>query len=409
MKKFKNISEFEKLVQDKLKNYNSPPPSSVLENFDFSSLKQPKAKISKITELIKSPIQVIKLATLVGVSSTILFFALENRNTDSKNVNDSFALDSNTIFNEPTNSGDIATYNENISPDTSESYKTIKNKIISASNQSLKLENTTEPESQPTTNIGLNKATNETEIAINNRSERLAVSNSKPCIGETITLKSQTKGDWFINNQILSTNNDRIEYKPDSKNPVSIRFENENGEISEVIQVIDIDYQIITEKNTQHTFLFSTSNQDLLFDWYLDDVLVAKNTNTCQLTEKQVGKHVVKTIPKNAPCIKPKSTTFQIKSSGSIKFFNVFTPNGDGTNDKYLVEINNYENYQILIYDQVKNQLVFTSDDPENPWNGSLYNQGENCPPGEYIAKIKYTLNGEKIQTKNIKFTLIRP
>ena len=94
---------------------------------------------------------------------------------------------------------------------------------------------------------------------------------------------------------------------------------------------------------------------------------------------------------------------------GSIKFFNVFTPNGDGTNDKYLVEINNYENYQILIYDQVKNQLVFTSDDPENPWNGSLYNQGENCPPGEYIAKIKYTLNGEKIQTKNIKFTLIRP
>jgi gliding motility-associated-like protein len=183
---------------------------------------------------------------------------------------------------------------------------------------------------------------------------------------------------------------------------------NENCEISEVIQVIDIDYQIITEKNTQHTFLFSTSNQNLLFDWYIDDALIAKNTNKCQLTEKQVGKHVVKTIPKNTPCIKPKSTTFQIKSSGSIKFFNVFTPNGDGTNDKYLVEINNYENYQILIYDQVKNQLVFTSDDPENPWNGSLYNQGENCPPGEYIAKIKYTLNGEKIQTKNIKFTLIR-
>ena len=172
MKKFKNISEFEKLVQDKLKNYNSPPPSSVLENFDFSSLKQPKSNISKITELIKSPIQVIKLATLVGVSSTILFFALENRNADSKNVNDNLAVDSNTIFNEPTNSEDIATYNENISPDISESYKTIKNKIISATNPSLKLENTTEPESQPTTNIKLNKATNKTEIANNNRSER---------------------------------------------------------------------------------------------------------------------------------------------------------------------------------------------------------------------------------------------
>ena len=54
MKRFKNISEFEKVVKDQLENHSSPPPSSIIENFDFSSLKQPSAKTAKIIELIKS-------------------------------------------------------------------------------------------------------------------------------------------------------------------------------------------------------------------------------------------------------------------------------------------------------------------------------------------------------------------
>ena len=53
MKKFKDISEFEKLVKTQLENHSTPPPSKVWDNIDFSSLNQSATKGSKIIELIK--------------------------------------------------------------------------------------------------------------------------------------------------------------------------------------------------------------------------------------------------------------------------------------------------------------------------------------------------------------------
>ena len=405
MKKFKNISEFEKLVKDQLENHSSPPPSSIIENFDFSSLKQSSAKTAKLIELIRNPIQVIKIASIVGASATMLFFALENKNTPTKGIKSSMPEETYTSAVDSTvNLQNTESIKKELT-DIPGEFKIVKNDTTNSLIQPLQPENIPETESPISAKVVEDKSSN----ANNYTPENIVVSNTNPCIGEIITLKSKTKGDWYINNRILSRNTDLIEYKTDSDQPISIVFVNEYGETREVIKGFNNDYQIITKKIDPTTYSFSINNQEILVNWYLDGSLIAENTNKCQLNEKQLGEHIIKTVPINVPCAKESEATFQVKGTGSIKFFNVFTPNGDGTNDEYPVEIRNYETYQILIYDQIKNQVVFRSNNPNNRWNGSVDNQGENCPPGEYLAKINYTLNGEKAQTKNIKFTLIRP
>ena len=405
MKRFKNISEFEKLVKDQLENHSSPPPSSIIEKFDFSSLKQSSAKTSKIIELIKNPIKAIKIASIVGASATMLFFALENENTPTKGIKSSMPEETYTSAVDSTvNLQNTESIKKELT-DIPEEFRIVKNDTTNSLIQPLQPENIPETESPISTKVVEDKSSN----AINYIPENIVVSNANPCIGEVITLKSKTKGDWYINNQILSKNTDQIEYKADSDKPISVGFVTDYGKTHEVIKGFNNDYLIITKKINPTEFSFSINNQEVLVNWYLDGLLIAENSNNCQLKEKQVGEHVIKTVPINVPCAKESKATFQVKGTGSIKFFNVFTPNGDGTNDEYPVEINNYETYQILIYDQIKNQVVFTSNDPNNRWDGSVNNQGDKCPPGEYLAKINYTLNGEKAQTKNIKFTLIRP
>ena len=53
--------------------------------------------------------------------------------------------------------------------------------------------------------------------------------------------------------------------------------------------------------------------------------------------------------------------------------------------------------------------MVYASQNPEEGWNGKLFNMGNECLNGVYAAKIIYTLNGEISRTKNIKITLKRP
>ena len=81
MKKFKNISEFERLLKDQLENHATPPPSSIIENFDLSSIKQSNAKPSKIIELIKKYKVYILAALLI-----VFFFKSCSKSSNIKKL-----------------------------------------------------------------------------------------------------------------------------------------------------------------------------------------------------------------------------------------------------------------------------------------------------------------------------------
>ncbi|TSJ46353.1 gliding motility-associated C-terminal domain-containing protein [Fluviicola chungangensis] len=70
------------------------------------------------------------------------------------------------------------------------------------------------------------------------------------------------------------------------------------------------------------------------------------------------------------------------------KFPNVFTPNGDRSNDIYFVEAENINEFQLVIIDQ-NNREMFRSNTPgeQDGWNGRD-RSGEEAPNGSYAAIV---------------------
>ncbi|MEO0898259.1 MAG: PKD domain-containing protein [Bacteroidota bacterium] len=80
---------------------------------------------------------------------------------------------------------------------------------------------------------------------------------------------------------------------------------------------------------------------------------------------------------------------------------NVFTPNGDGSNDAYQVIYDGKETFQYDIFDRW-GRSIFTSNSSANTWDGMNNNGGE-APEGVYFIVVKV---GERIIKGNI--TLLR-
>lgn len=121
-----------------------------------------------------------------------------------------------------------------------------------------------------------------------------------------------------------------------------------------------------------------------------------------EFTGLSAGKYTIKVRDENLCTV---TTETEIKSSGTLclDIPNVFTPNGDGTNDTWEIKnMNLYPEAQILIYDR-NGRLVASYKGDEDSWNGT-YN-GNPMPLGTYWYFINLYNNSEGIKGY---FTLIR-
>jgi gliding motility-associated-like protein len=66
---------------------------------------------------------------------------------------------------------------------------------------------------------------------------------------------------------------------------------------------------------------------------------------------------------------------------------NVFSPNGDGINDEFLVFGYNISEFYIEIFDRW-GEFIFNSKDISNGWKGTYKNKI--CQDGMYIYKVSY-------------------
>lgn len=90
-----------------------------------------------------------------------------------------------------------------------------------------------------------------------------------------------------------------------------------------------------------------------------------------------------------------------------IKIPNVFTPNNDGSNDNFVIDIEGEDKYDLQIFNRWGNK-VFESKDSKKTWNGKDMNDGGECPAGVYYFIFNYQLRAQDPATATGTVTLIK-
>jgi gliding motility-associated-like protein len=94
-------------------------------------------------------------------------------------------------------------------------------------------------------------------------------------------------------------------------------------------------------------------------------------------------------------CTRDTTITVKVKiPCNNVTVPNVFTPNGDGINDdlKIALDTSNITSYSIIIYDRWGKE-VYSSTNPEEPWNGKISNTQALVPDGVYYYIINLNCN----------------
>lgn len=86
---------------------------------------------------------------------------------------------------------------------------------------------------------------------------------------------------------------------------------------------------------------------------------------------------------------------------------NVFTPNGDGYNDEFVITIEDEQLFELKILD-AKGQIVFECKDKNQHWAGLKQNSGINCEPGIYVFALRYQTQSMKNPKVEQGFILLK-
>ncbi len=87
-------------------------------------------------------------------------------------------------------------------------------------------------------------------------------------------------------------------------------------------------------------------------------------------------------------CISYFSRPITLEVISNVNSPQIFTPNGDGINDKFRIYERNLSNFKILIFDRW-GQIIYTSKDPNFEWDGT--HNGVECQVGAYVYHIVAT------------------
>jgi gliding motility-associated-like protein len=121
-----------------------------------------------------------------------------------------------------------------------------------------------------------------------------------------------------------------------------------------------------------------------------------------KISDEKPTKETVKNEP---PPDEPKAD--EPNENTRVNIPNVFTPDQDGSNDEFVVEIDDCTAYAIKIINY-KGVVVYESSNLQEHWNGRIKNFGEDCPAGEYVYTVKFSTYNVESQTKIGKIRLIR-
>ena len=85
----------------------------------------------------------------------------------------------------------------------------------------------------------------------------------------------------------------------------------------------------------------------------------------------------------------PNSVLIETFNCEGVIVPNVFTPNGDGVNDYFQIQVFGASYFKVEIFNRW-GTLIYTLDHPNQRWDGTMYESGETLPDGTYYYVLTY-------------------
>jgi gliding motility-associated-like protein len=112
------------------------------------------------------------------------------------------------------------------------------------------------------------------------------------------------------------------------------------------------------------------------------------------------------TVSDQNSCTSTECTRVELlKSCGEIFIPTMFSPNGDGNNEKFVIEGNCIVSCDLRIFNRW-GELVFQSQEQNNSWDGTY--QGDKVPVGVFAYVFKYTNTANKTEELSGNITLVK-
>ena len=110
------------------------------------------------------------------------------------------------------------------------------------------------------------------------------------------------------------------------------------------------------------------------------------------------------TVTSVAGCINSNCITIVVENPSTLSIPNVFTPNGDGTNDMFFTPGNNISSYSLKIFNRW-GQMLFSSEELLKGWNGTV--NGQLAPDGVYLYILDAKGADDVVYKKQGHITLV--
>ena len=125
-------------------------------------------------------------------------------------------------------------------------------------------------------------------------------------------------------------------------------------------------------------------------------------------TYADTGQYLVTLITTNANgCLDTSKQIVTVKSLYTLYIPNAFTPNDDGMNDNLEFAGNGFTEFEITIFNRF-GQVVFSSKNSNDKWDGNYFDSGTKCPDGVYVYTGKSKDNSQKKHNFSGSITLMR-
>ena len=137
----------------------------------------------------------------------------------------------------------------------------------------------------------------------------------------------------------------------------------------------------------------NTSNGAISYTWNFGDGSALTNQTDATNTYTNYGTYTITLVATNGLCVDTATQVIFVDMNAIIIIPNIFSPNGDGTNDQFFITASGIASIEWTIFNRW-GQLVFSSNTLSNVWDGTFSN-GNKCAEGTYFYLVKALgLNG---------------